>query len=149
MQLWSWTRSNALHYLLHCNLYYDLRTERYNDICALNSTFKNLSHEKLLNILLYRSEGFSFNTNKKIKPTIKFLKTSKRFIDSLLTFYITKNIEWTNSFKDYIRIPFQRLHVYIYAALECKRTYDLFWRWVRYRVGFFLLSCIYVDVCEM
>ena len=34
----------------------------------------------------------------------------------------------------------------MYAALECKRT-DLFQCWVRYRVGFILLSCVYVDVC--
>ena len=43
----------TLHYLLRCNLYFDLRTELLNDICALNPTLKNLSHEKLLNILLY------------------------------------------------------------------------------------------------
>ena len=71
-------------------------------IFALNPTLKNLSHEKLLNILLYGSENFSFNTNKKIiKSTIKFLKTSERFIGPLfLPFYIAKNIEWANSFKD-------------------------------------------------
>ena len=71
----------TLHYLLHCNLYSDLRTEVLNDVCALSPTLKNLSHEKHLNILLYRLEDFSFNTNKKIiKSTIKFLKTSKPFI---------------------------------------------------------------------
>ena len=34
-----------LHYLLRCNLYFDLRTELLNDICALNPTLKNLSRE--------------------------------------------------------------------------------------------------------
>ena len=73
----------TLHYLTIINLYSDLRTELLNDICALNPTLKNLSHEELLNILLYGSENFSFNTNKIIiKSTIKFLKTSERFIDS-------------------------------------------------------------------
>ena len=63
----------TLHYLLRCNLYSDLRTELINEICALNPTLKNLSHEKLLNILLYGSENFSFNTNKKmIKSKIDF-----------------------------------------------------------------------------
>ena len=33
----------------------------------------------------------------------------------------------------------------MYAALERRR--DLFQCWVRYHVGFILLSCIYVDVC--
>ena len=66
----------TLNYLLHCSLYCDLRTKP-SDICALNPTLKNLSHEKLLNILLYGLEDFSFNTSKKIlKSTIKFLKTS-------------------------------------------------------------------------
>ena len=74
----------TLHYLLHCNLYSHLTTELLNDICALNPTLKKLSHEKLLNILLYGSEDFSFKTNKKIiKSTIKFLKTSERFIGTL------------------------------------------------------------------
>ena len=74
----------TLHYPLRCNLYSDLRTELPNDICALNPTLKKLSHEKLLNNLLYESEDFSFKTNEKIiKSTIKFLKTSERFIGPL------------------------------------------------------------------
>ena len=56
----------TLHYLMRCNLSADLRTELLNDVCALNPTLKNLSHEKLSNLLLYGSEDFSFNTNKKI-----------------------------------------------------------------------------------
>ena len=84
----------TLHYLLGCNFSSDLRTELLNGICALNPTLKKLSHEKFLNILLYESEDFSFKTNKKIiKSTIKFLKTSERFIGPLLTLYIAKNIE--------------------------------------------------------
>ena len=74
----------TLNYLLCCNLKSDLKAELRNDIFALNPTLKNLSHEKLLNILLYESEYFSFNTNKKIiKSTIKFLKTSERLIGPL------------------------------------------------------------------
>ena len=70
-----------LHYLLLCNLYADLRTELLNDVCALSPTLKNLSHEKLLNVLLYESEDFSFNRNKEIiKSTIKILKASGRFL---------------------------------------------------------------------
>ena len=55
----------TLHYLLRCTLYSDLRTGLLNDIRALNPTLKNLSHEKLLNVLLYGSEDFSFKTNKR------------------------------------------------------------------------------------
>ena len=33
----------TLHYLLRCNLYYDLRAELLNDICVLNPTLKDLS----------------------------------------------------------------------------------------------------------
>ena len=74
----------TLHYLLRCSLYSDLRTEFLNDICALNPTLQRLSNEKLLNILLYGSENFSFNTNKKIlKSRIKFFKISERFIGPL------------------------------------------------------------------
>ena len=52
----------TLYYLLRFNPYFDLRKELPNDICVLNPTLKNLSHEKLLNILLYGSENFDFNT---------------------------------------------------------------------------------------
>ena len=72
------------HYLMRCNLSADLRTELLNDVCALNPTLKNLSLEKLLNILLYGSEDLSFNIDKKIiKSTIKFFKTSERFLGPL------------------------------------------------------------------
>ena len=71
----------------HAKVVFDkskIRKKEICDICALNLTLKNLSHEKLLNILLYGSENFSFNINKKIvKSTIKFLKTSERFISPL------------------------------------------------------------------
>ena len=74
----------TLDYLLRCNLYSDIRTKLLNDIGVLNPTLKKLSHEKLLNILLYGSEDVSFKTNKNIiKSTIKFLKTSERFISPL------------------------------------------------------------------
>ena len=59
-------RVTTLHYPLRCNLYSDLRPELLNDICALNPTLKKLSHEKLLNILLYGSEDFNVKTNRKI-----------------------------------------------------------------------------------
>ena len=75
----------TLHYLLCCNLYCHLRIELPNHICALNPTLKNLFHEKLLKILLCRSEDVNFNRNEKmIKSTIKFLKTSERFIGPLI-----------------------------------------------------------------
>ena len=70
----------TLHYLLRCNLYSDSGLELFNDICALNTTLKYLSHEKLLNSLLSGSKNVSFNTNMDIiKPVIKFLKTSECF----------------------------------------------------------------------
>ena len=77
-------RETTLQYLLRCNLNSDLIAELLNDICVLNPILENLSHKKLLNILLYGSEDFNFNTYKKIiMSTIKFLKTSKLFIGPL------------------------------------------------------------------
>ena len=113
----------TLHYLLHCNLYSDLRTELLDDICALNPTLKNLSHEKLLNILPYRSENFSFNTNKKIIKSTKFSKTAERFIGLLfwpfiytiriLSERISLNIIYKFLFKDYMYICMQHLNASI------------------------------------
>ena len=94
----------TLIYLLRCNLYSDLKTELLNDIGALNPTLKNLSHEKLLNILFYGSEDFNFYTNKKtIKSTIKFLKTFERSL--ALSFDLSNSKEhWMNEshFRDYM-----------------------------------------------
>ena len=102
----------TLHYLLRFNPYFDLTKELPNNICVLNPTLKNLSHEKLLNILLYGSENFSFNSNKKMKSTIKFLKTSERFIDPLFWPFFSKEY-WMNLFKDYIYICMQHLNASI------------------------------------
>ena len=107
MQLWSWTRDNTLHYILICNLYFDLRTELLHDNCTLNPTLKNLSHEKLLNILLYGSEGFSFKTSEKIiKSTIEILKFSERFSGPLFW-------PFTQQRKLNEKRPFLRLYLYI------------------------------------
>ena len=62
----------TLHYLLCYNLYCDLRIQLLNDICVLNPTLKNLSHEKLLNILWYGLKDFSFNTNKNVLLALSF-----------------------------------------------------------------------------
>ena len=70
----------TLQCLSRCNHYSDFRTELITDICALNPTLENVSREKLLNILLYEAEDYSFSTNKKItKSTIKFWKTLLAF----------------------------------------------------------------------
>ena len=87
--MWSLFGSSGIRTILHASkllatsvknnfqnkklqLYSDLRTELLNGI------------ENLLNILLYGSENFIFNTNKKImKSTNKFLKISERFIDPI------------------------------------------------------------------
>ena len=55
----------TLHYLLHCNLYSTQRLELLNNICTLNLSLQKCSNEKLLNILLYGSEDFHCNMNKK------------------------------------------------------------------------------------
>ena len=70
----------TLHYLLRCNIYSTQRQELLNNVCVLNPSLKNYSNEKLLNILLCRSENFNCNMNMDIlKATIKFLKISKCF----------------------------------------------------------------------
>ena len=57
---------------------------------------------KILNILLYVSEKFSFNTNKKIMSAIRDLKTSERFIGPLFWAFILQRIlNEQIAFKDY------------------------------------------------
>ena len=70
----------TFHYLLRCNHYSTQRLELLNNLCFLNPSLKNYSIEKVLNILLYGSEDFSYSMDKEIlKATIKYLKVSERF----------------------------------------------------------------------
>ena len=56
------------------------------------SVSKNYSIEKVLNILLYGSEDFSYSMDKEIlKATIKYLKVSERF-NGLLFWPFLKNV---------------------------------------------------------
>ena len=67
----------TLHCLLRCDLY---SIYQLDDVCALNGSLKNSSEEKLLKILLYGAEDFTFQLNSEIlKCTIKFIKKSDRF----------------------------------------------------------------------
>ena len=75
----------TLHFFLRCRLYSTIRTELLDDIYTVDSSLTNYPDEKLLNILLYKSENFSVKANQSIlKSTIKFLKSSERFDDPLL-----------------------------------------------------------------
>ena len=65
----------TFHFLLRCKLYSNIRTELLDDTYIVDSSLTNYPDEKILNILLYRSEYFSVKTNQSIlKSTIKFLK---------------------------------------------------------------------------
>ena len=44
----------ALHFLLHCRLYSNIRTELLDDIFTIASSLTNYPDKKLLSILLYR-----------------------------------------------------------------------------------------------
>ena len=76
----------TLHFLLHCRLYSNIRTELLDDIYTVDSSLTNYPDEKVLNILLYGSEYFSVKTNQSIlKSTIKLLKSSERFDNPLFS----------------------------------------------------------------
>ena len=60
--------------LLRCDLYSTYWLELLNDICPFSESFKNLSEENLLKVLLYGVEHFTFQMNSEIlKCTIKFI----------------------------------------------------------------------------
>ena len=69
----------TLHYLLRCDFYSIYLLELLNDICALNHSFKNISEENLLKVLLYGAEEFSFKINSEtLKCTIKLINKKNR-----------------------------------------------------------------------
>ena len=54
------------HFHVRCRLYSTIRTELVNDMYTVASSVSNDPYEKILNILLYASEGFSGKTNQTI-----------------------------------------------------------------------------------
>ena len=75
----------ALHFLLKCQQYQTIRLELLNIIYNLDPKIRNLTHDNILHLLLYRSKLYSFEINRKIiKLTIKFLNLSKRLERPLL-----------------------------------------------------------------
>ena len=55
----------TIHYLLRCRLYSVQRVELLNGVYKLDFTPQNSSEDQLLTILLYGSEKFALNVNKK------------------------------------------------------------------------------------
>ena len=75
----------TLHFLLQCQQYQTIRLKLINSIYNLDPKERNLSNDKLLNLLLYGSKLCCFKINREIiKLTVKFLKSSKRFQRPLL-----------------------------------------------------------------
>ena len=73
-----------LHFLLQCQQYQTIRLELINSIYYLDPKIRNLSNDKLLN-LLHGSKLCCFKINREIiKLTVKFLKSFKQFQRPLL-----------------------------------------------------------------
>ena len=77
---------STIHYLLRCQHYSQQRPELLNGAYKSSPSLRDLSTDTLLNVLLYGSECFNFETNNElIKLTIAFLKSSKRFENPLFS----------------------------------------------------------------
>ena len=75
----------TLHFLLQLQQYQTIRLEIFNSICNLDPKIRNLSNDKLLHLLSYRSKVYGFEINREIiKLTIMILKLSKCFERPLL-----------------------------------------------------------------
>ena len=75
---------NTPHFLLHCQLYDDLRLTLMNDLNILDSSISLLNDANLVLLLLYGDKKYNLSINQKIlKATIKFLKDSARFDGAL------------------------------------------------------------------
>ena len=75
----------TLHFLLQLQQYQTIRLEIFNSIYNLDHKIRNLSNDKLLHLLSYRSKVYGFEINREIiKLTIMILKLSKCFERPLL-----------------------------------------------------------------
>ena len=74
----------TIHYLMLCWHFSVQIAELLNGIYKLDSTLQNSSQDQLLTVLLYGSERFPLNVNKKIiRLTINYWKASERFFQLL------------------------------------------------------------------
>ena len=74
----------TLHFFLRCQIFNDIRQILMNDLISIDRSLPSLSQDKLVSILLYGSDAFDNKKNRKILIcTIRFIKDSHRFVDSL------------------------------------------------------------------
>ena len=123
----------TLHSLLRCDFYFIYRLELLNDICALNHSLKNISEEKLLKVLLYGAEEFSFRINSEIlKCPIKFIKKTDCFSGPLFLFYffspLTKHLIFFYVFyvQSMYRINIKRYMSYV-SFVSCVALFYYFY----------------------
>ena len=70
----------TVHYFLRCRLYSIQRAELLDGVYKLESPLQNSSEDQSLTVILYDSEKFVLNVNKKIiRLTISYLRASERF----------------------------------------------------------------------
>ena len=75
---------NMLHFFLRCRFFNDIRQILMNELMNIGRSLPSLSQDKLISVLLYRSDAFDNKKNRKILICIiQFIKTSQRFDDSL------------------------------------------------------------------
>ena len=75
---------STLHFLLHCQIYDDLRITLMSDLDALDSSISLLDDDNLVVLMLYGDKKYNLMINQKIlQATIKFLKDSARFDGAL------------------------------------------------------------------
>ena len=73
------------HFHLCCQNHVISRSQLVKNVYKLDQTLRNYDNDHLIHILLYGSEKFNFNLNKKmIKLNICYLKDTERFGDRLI-----------------------------------------------------------------
>ena len=74
----------TLHFFLQCQFFNDIREILMNDLMNIDRSLPSLSQDKLISVLLYRSDAFDRKRNCKILIcTVQLIKDSHKYDDSL------------------------------------------------------------------
>ena len=85
MCIWGSEPETTVHFLLRCQNHLISRSKHLKNVYNLDQTLRNYDDDHLIHTLLYGSEKFNFNLNKKIiNQTVCCLEDIERFVESLI-----------------------------------------------------------------
>ena len=75
---------DTYHFFMRCQNFFNQRNVLFDDLNGINSEILKMSENEIIRVLLFGNKSFTKDINFRIiTPSIRFIKDSKRFDESL------------------------------------------------------------------